>query len=547
MNKAEEQGVIAWFVHNPVAANLLMIGIIILGFITLTQLRQETFPSIPPNRITVSVTYESGSAKLAETGIALKIEQALETVSGIKRVTSVSNAAGSTVTVERLSDYDLNRLLRDVKNKVDGIYNLPVEAEKPVIEAQRFQDHGIYVQLYGQTSSLEIQELADELKRDLLAKSGISDVRLLGKAKPMISIDINETALQTYGLTFSRVADKLNSESFRASSSTLRSSDKNIRIKVGQQSDSLADFINLPLLQDARGVRLRLGDVATITDGVEDEPAVMVRYNNKPGVTIEVLMDQRSDVHQVIRQATEVVENWKQSQRLPEGIELDTWYDSSEFITERLQLMLNNILQGMALVFLVLALFINLRIAFWVAMSMPFVFMGTFFFMGDGFLALSINEMTTFGFIMALGIVVDDAVVVGESVASLRQKGGQAHTNAIRGTLMVAIPTVFGVLTTVAAFFPLSQVSGEFGSIFAQFALIVTVALLMSMLQSKLVLPSHLASMPPYSTGSGNRINYAFERVQSSCNNGLKVFFQHIYRPLLRSATQYRYASLLLY
>ena len=541
-----QRGVIAWFAQNPIAANLLMLCIIIAGVLSASELRKEAFPSMEPRFVTVSMTYDSGDAKQAEEGIAIKIENALESVPGIKRMTSTSTASGSSVQVEKETDYDLETLMTDVKNKVDAIYNFPSDAEKAVISKGRRQDHVIWVQLYGDADQASLQQLGEQLERELLAKDGISQVEASSYVDHMMSVEIDEARLQAYGLTLTDVSDAINAESSTALTTSLRNKEKVIRLKASEQAYYTGDFASIPLLADASGTYLTVGDVTNIEDMFADDAYKLSRYNGKNGYGIQVIMDEYGDVENIVEQTNELVADWHQRGLLPDGVELETWYDRSTLITERLDLLTKNAVTGIAMVFVVLAVFLNLRVAFWVAAGLPFILFGTLFFMTDRFTGLTLNEMTTFGFIMALGIVVDDAVVVGESVYSTRQKYGDSIHNTILGTLKVAVPTLFGVFTTVAAFAALSNISGGLGNLYSQFGLVVTICLLLSVVESKIILPAHLAHLPTQKKKSGG-ISGLWGKVQDGATKGLRWFSLVLYRPVLKYALNFRYAVILLF
>ncbi len=375
-------GIIGWFATNSVAANLLLVSMIVLGLMSLNTIRKEAFPSMEPNVITVSVNYDSGDAKQAEEGIAIKIEDALETVPGIKRITSTSNANGSSVRIEKISDYELETLLTDVKTKVDAIYNFPADAENPVIDKARMQDHALWVQLYGEVDRATLQELAEKLKADLLAQPSIRDLEIKGKSEPIISVEVDEGQLQAYGLTLSDVATAINAESSTALTTSLRNGEKVVRLKASEQAYRAAEFARIPLVTTLQGTIITLGDVAEVTEAFEDDPFTLSRYQQTNGMGIEIVMDEYGDVTQIVEQAKQVVENWHQRGLLPANVELETWYDKSTLIKDRLSLLTSNAVTGIALVFIVLALFLNFRVAFWVAAGLPFVFFGTLFFMG---------------------------------------------------------------------------------------------------------------------------------------------------------------------
>lgn len=540
------KGVIAWFAQNSVAANLLMVGLIVLGMVSYGDIRKEAFPSMEPRFVTISMTYESGDAEQAEEGIAIKIENALEAVPGIKRITSTSNSNGASVQVEKETDYDLDTLFNDIKTEVDSISNLPSDAENAIIDKATRDEHVIWVQLYGDASHAELQYLGEQLERDLLAQDDIRDVNSGSFIDPMMSIEIDEAKLQAYGLTLSDVASRINEESSTALTTSLRNQEKVIRLKASEQAYYAGDFAKIPLVTSADGTVLMVGDVAKISDTFADDSYSLARYNGQNGYGLQVLMDKYGDVTDMVAQAHAVVDSWHERGLLPEGVQLETWYDRSTLITERLDLLTSNALMGIVLVFITLAVFLNLRVAFWVAAGLPFIFFGTLYFMTDSYTGMTLNEMTTFGFIMALGIVVDDAVVVGESVYSTRRRYGDTLANTIEGTRKVAVPTIFGVLTTVATFFALSNVSGGLGTLYSQFGTIVTLCLLLSVVESKLILPSHLAHLPTKKT-TKKGIAGLWGKVQDGADNGLNWFNEKLYQPVLSATIAYRYAAVLLF
>ena len=542
----QHRGIIAWFANNSVAANLLMMAVIVAGVLSVNELRKEAFPSMEPRFVTVSMTYDSGDAKQAEEGIAIKIENALESVPGIKRITSTSSASGSSVQVEKQTDYDLDTLMTDVKNKVDAIFNFPSDAEKAVISKGRRQEHVIWVQLYGDTDTATLQQLGEQLERELLARDGISQVSPSSYVDHMMSIEIDEAKLQAYGLTIDDVSSAINAESATALTTSLRNKEKVIRLKASEQAYYKADFASIPLLANANGTYLTVGDVTNISDMFADDAYALSRYNGVNGYGIQVIMDEYGDVQNIVEQANQLVAEWHERGILPDGVELETWYDRSTLITERLDLLTKNALTGIAMVFVVLALFLNLRVAFWVAAGLPFILFGTLFFMTGNFAALTINEMTTFGFIMALGIVVDDAVVVGESVYDTRKREGDTLNSTIRGTHKVAVPTLFGVFTTVAAFAALSNISGGLGNLYAQFGMVVTICLLLSVVESKLILPAHLAHLPTHKKPT-HALARGWAKIQDGADAGLQWFSQRVYMPVLKYALQFRYAVILLF
>lgn len=541
--KKEESGIISWFAQNPVAANLLLISMIVLGLLTVNHLRTETFPSLPPDTVTISVTYKSGDAEQSEEGVGLKIEEALETVQGIKRMTTTSNASGSTVVVEMMTNYSLDTLWDDIKTEVDAINSFPDGAENPVIEKATRQSHAITIELFGDSDRNELQPLAKQLKSALLSLSEVHDLTMDIELDPMIYIDINEDELQAYGLSFSDISSTINAESSSAKTTSLRNPSKTVRLKIAQQKYTPSEFANIVVKTQADGSQVRLGDIATLSNGFDDTKFSLSRFNGQSSVGIEILMNENSDITKIVPQVEQLVAEWRTSNILPSNVSIDTWYDRSVMIKARLDLLLENALYGVVLVFVMLALFLNLQVALWVVAGLPFIFLGTLFFMSDSYLGLSLNSMTTFGFIMALGIVVDDAVVIGESIYSTRKDRGDTIHNTILGVMKVAVPTIFGVLTTVAAFMAISNVEGKMGELYAQFAMVVTVCLILSLIESKLILPAHLAHINTHRDPNKG----GWTKIQHAADSALMWFRDRLYKPAIEVILNFRYAVILVF
>lgn len=535
-------GIIGWFTHNPVAANLLMGLVIVLGIMQMFSLRKEAFPSLEPDAITVSISYSSGSAQQAEEGLAIKIEEALESVSGIKTMTSTATGSSAKVTIERQSGYNLDQLLADVKARVDAISTFPADAKKPVIEKAERQEHSLWIQLYGNTDRHTLQQLGTELKSDLLASASISRVSESGWRDPMMVIEVDEGRLQAYGLSLTDVENAVNNGSSTSLTAVMQNENLYLQLLASQQAYRTADFARIPLLTTNSGKQLLLGDVADITDGWDTGTAVLSRFQGQSSIALQVITTGQDDISNTVKAARTVVEKWHADGRLPVGVELQSWYDRSVSINQRLQLLVSNAISGIVMVFILLALFLNLTVAFWVAMGLPFIFFGTLYFMGDNWTGLSLNEFTTFGFIMALGIVVDDAVVIGESVYTERSRYGDTLANTLRGTMRVAIPTLFGVFTTVAAFYALSNLEGNLGQLYSQFAAVVTICLLLSLVESKLILPSHLAHLNTHKKPGKNPLARGWGWAQHQCDHGLAWFTECLYKPVIEAALRYRYA-----
>jgi len=541
------KGIISWFANNPVAANLMLLLVIVLGVMEMGSIRKEAFPSIEPDKITVSMVYDSGSAEQAEEGLTIKIEDSLEDVIGIKSITSTSTANGVSVSIEKKTNYDLDVLLRDVKSAVDAISNLPDQAEQAVIEKAQREEHALWLQLYGEMDRHNLQQLAERLKTDLLANANVSKVSISGTLDPMMSIEIDEGRLQAYGLSLSDVETAVNNGSTTTRTPVLNEKNIYLQLKTAQQAYEREEFANIPLLTSTAGTEIRLGDVATIRDTFDDEGSVLSRFGGKDSIALQVITTGNDDISNTVKGAQQVVDQWLEDGRLPESVQLASWYDRSESIMDRLNLLVKNALLGVILVFVMLALFLNLSVAIWVALGLPFIYFGTLFLMGDSVMGMSLNEFTTFGLIMALGIVVDDAVVIGESIYTQRAKYGDTVDNTIKGTMNVALPTLFGILTTVAAFYSLSKVSGNLGQIYSQFAVVVGICLLLSAVESKLILPSHLAHLNTRQNPAKNSLTKGWQKLQNTIDAGMLWFTERLYREVIETALRQRYAVLVLF
>lgn len=547
MSTEQARGIIPWFANNPVAANLFLVLVIALGVINMGDINREAFPSLTPNQVSVSIKYDSGSAQSGEEGVAIPMEQALQDVLGIKTLTTTSSASSVSAKIEMKDGYDIDQLMQDVKDELYQVTSFPDEADPPVVTKAMREEHAIWIQLYGDTDRRTLQTLTQELESDLLENNSINSVSISGWLDPTMFIEVDKNKLQAYGLTLSDIADAINQESSPSKIATLRNEDVYLHVRGSEQAYIKQTFSHIPVKSNANGAKLTLGDLATIHDAFDDEDFVLSRFNGQSSLALQVVTTGKDDISDSAEAAKAIVQEWIESGRLPQGVSLETWYDRSESINDRLNLMVKNAITGVLLVFILLAIFLNITVAFWVAMGLPFIFFGTLFVMGLESVDLTLNMFTTFGFIMALGIVVDDAVVIGESVYSIRSKEGDTLANTIKGTMQVAVPTLFGVFTTVAAFWALSNIDGRLGQLYAQFAAVVAICLILSVIESKLILPSHLAHLNTQKRPAKNLIARAWSAVQHGADWGLQWFNERIYFNAIKHAIAHRYAILLVF
>ncbi|WDD99744.1 efflux RND transporter permease subunit [Thalassomonas actiniarum] len=533
-------GIIAWFTRNNVAANLLMMFILIAGVISYQGLNKKTFPEFNPNSIQVRVYHLGAAPEEVEQGVILKVEEALEDIEGIKRTTSTAQEGQGIVSIELQSGYSIAEKLDEVQMQVDAITTFPEQTEKPVITKVEFKSQVMWLSVSGSMDRRSRQVMAQDIRDEIMALPSVNIADIVGSRDYEISIEVSEEKLQQYGLTFSAVSQAVKKSSVDLPGGTIKTRGGDILLRTQGQAYTGEEYGQLVLTTKPDGTRLVLSDVANIIDGfVEQEGFAKFNGEHTSSIMIQSTGDQ-NDLD-IAREVKAYVE--QKNKRLPAGAKLTMWGDSSYYLSERLSMMITNLTLGACLVFLVLALFLRIKIAFWVMIGIPISFFGAFIMMPLlGEWSVSINMISLFAFIMVLGIVVDDAIVIGESAYSEIQNYGHSTDNVIRGTLRVAMPATFGVLTTIAAFAPLLMIEATFAAFFRAIALVVTFCLLFSLIESKWILPAHLAHMRyrPLTKENANII----ERVQMAFKEKLEHFIHHTYLGWVGRALHARYNTM---
>lgn len=540
--------IISWFASNSVVSNIFMLVILGWGGYNAINLRKEAFPSFAAESVTIKVPFNGGVPEDVERGVAIKIEEALQSVDGIDQIRSTSTDSGATVTVDSLEDYPLNKLFDDIKVQVDAISSFPNEAEKPIITENESKSSVIWVEVHGEVSERILKETARSVRDELLKLSDINQIQTIGSRDYEISIELTEEKLRSYDLTFSEVSSAIQNNSIDLSGGLLKSGRGDISLRARSQAYTADDFEKIPLRTNSDGVRVLLEDVAQIRDEYVDQEFLNT-FDGEPTVSLQVTTNGDRDIIKASEQASALARSYELDFGLPDGVSLTTWSDGSTPIRSRLDLLVTNGLQGVVLVLLSLSLFLNVRLAAWVALGIPVSIAGALILFSIPGIDLSINMITAFSFIIVLGIIVDDAIVMGESVYTEKQsQKNPEHPDAkiratVRGVSRVVTPATFGVLTTIAAFFPLTQVSGRMGNVFGQIASGVIFCLIFSLIESKLILPSHLAHINVHKKPS-NPISKFWARVQKWFASGLDFLIQHSYQPVLKFALGYRYVTL---
>ena len=545
--KTKEKGIIAWFAANHVAANLLMFLIIVAGLISASSIRTETNPEFELNMIQVQVPYLGAAPQEVEEGVVLKIEQAIQDLQGIKRIRSSAREGSGSVTIEVEPDADLTQVLSEVKTRVDAISTFPALTEKPVIFKQEITNPVVMIALHGDLDAFTRKALGNELRDELLQLPSVNNVVYYGDRPYEISVEVSEHDLRQYGLTMSEVSQAIKNSSVDMPGGTIKSEGGDILLRTKGQVYTGQEFGALVLRTFPDGTRLTLDDVANINDGFVESDGYG-RFNGEATATLQVVAGgQQNEIETAKDVKAYIAEKEK---ALPPGISLDIWIDLPKYLEGSLNRMQNNMISGAILVFVVLSLFLRMKVAFWVIVGLPITFLGTLWLMPTW--PVTINTMSLFGFIIVLGIVVDDAIIIGESAYTKIRADGHTLDNVIKGTHRVAIPATFGVLTTIAAFAPMMFVGGVVGPFFEAMAFVIILCLAFSLVESKLILPAHLvhAHIPPVDEddlfrpqrkiGYFERVPRAFLKIQRHVQHGLHTLIHKYYKPLLERAVDNR-------
>lgn len=540
--KETQKGLIAWFARNSVAANLLMIIIIVAGLASMLTIKKQIFPELTFNNITIRVLYLGAAPQEVETGVLEKVEEVLEDINGIKKITSTAVEGMATVNIEVLNDYDPQEVMDEVKMRVDSISSFPDQIEKPTVYRQRFQSNVIWMSIYGDLTERGLKELANQTRDELKAISGISKVTILGTRNYEVSIEVPEHKLKEFGLTFEQVVAAVRNSSIDLPGGSIKSDNGNILLRTKGQAYQRSEFENITLLANADGTRIRVGDVAVVNDGFEQGDS-FGQFDGKRSLSLRIDAIGNDNTLEIAQSVKDYIA--KRKLTLPESVDMDYWADASHYLKGRLDLMTSNMWMGSLLVLLVLALFLEFKVAFWVMVGIPVCFLGALALMPMGFADVSINMISLFAFILVLGIVVDDAIVMGESAYSEVEKSGMSVDSVIVGVKRVAMPATFGVLTTIAAFIPMLMVEGFMGAIFESIAWVVIFCLIFSLVESKLILPAHLARMKVKrrEVNKSGRLPLSL-RIRDSVNKALSNFVEKYYQPFLEKCVSYRYATL---
>ena len=534
------KGAIAWFASNHVAANLLMLVMIVGGVVALPAIQQKTFPDVEIDVVRVTVPYLGAAPEEVERGVCVRIEEELHGITGIDTLSSTAAEGACTVAAELVSGYDLDRALAEIKNAVDGITTFPEQTEKPIVSHVEVSRVAIQLALSGPADERTLKTLGQRIRDEIAALPGVTQVELAGARRDEISIEVSEQSLRRHQLTFDEVVEAVRRSSLDLPGGAIRTRDGEVLLRTRGQAYSGREFEEVVVVTRPDGTRLTLDEVASVRDAFEEDDR-LVRFDGQPAVLVVVYRVGEQRVLDLVASVKEYVERTRAE--LPPGVVLTVWRDGSQALRDRLDILVRNGIQGFVLVFVLLSCFLRLRLAAWVALGVPTAIFGTLALFPA--LGISIDVISLFAFILVLGMLVDDAIVVGENVHTHQETGEDPLQAAIRGTQEVSIPVIFGVLTTVAAFLPLLLAPGQMGQIFGAIGLVVVLCLLVSVTESQLVLPSHLGHVRVHGRGAPpGPLQQRWKRLQDTLADSLVHFAERRYLPLLERALHWRYAML---
>ena len=525
-------GLIAWWARNSVAANLIMIGIFVAGTIGFSQMEREMDPQVRFPGLQIMVSWPGAAPQEVEEQIVARIEESVRDLDAIEWVRSSSREGLGEVYILAEQQVDFTQFMNDVKIRLDSISSFPRDIEPPQVQQWVNRNEFMRVAVHGDIGERELKRLAETLRREAAQLTAVTVVELFGTRQEEVSIEVSEDALRRYNLSFSEIANAIRNTSINQSAGQVRTEVGTYQLKVRSQADTETEFNNIIVRETADGGILRVGDVATVLDGFEDNP-ILATLNGEPAVLLQIMSTEVMD----IVTASDSVREWidKRRESLPAGASLTLWTDQAVDFKGRMKTIGSSAVQGLALVMIVLLLTLRPIVAFWVAVGIATAYAGAFVLLGP--VGVSLNMLSTFAFLLVLGIVVDDAIVVGEGIHSEANRIGGGVNASISGAQLVAKPVVFGVITTILAFLPWLFVSGSTSEFTRHITWVVILALIFSLVESLLILPSHLSSMKPRHHLKG------FGKFQKRIADSILNFAQNRYRKIGGWVMDHRYLT----
>ena len=503
-----------------------------------SNIGKEVFPAIPVNYININMPYPGAGPREVEEQIIIRIEEAIYNLDGIKHITSQARQGRGKITVEVATDHDMNKMLNDIKSRVDSVTTFPADAERPIVMEQILREEVIRVALFGDADESVLKQYGERIRDDLAALPDVDHAELKGVRDPQIDIELSEVAMRRYGISFNDVVNGIRRSSLNLPAGTIRAKTGDIQIQTRGQAYVEDDFNSISISSRADGTEIKISDVAIVKDTFEERNS-LVRFNGKPSVFLGISVGNQPDVVATTEAVKRYIE--EEINYLPAELSIATWADYSMMFSGRLELLSTNAFGGLVLVFVVLMLFLRPQLAFWVALGIAVAYMGALWILPS--MGLTLNMLSMFSFLLILGIIVDDAIVVGESIFRHQQEGYEGSTAAQMGAQAVSKPVVLAVVSTMIVFIPMLFLPGIWPKMLWAIPAVTIVALSFSLIESLLILPSHLAQMKPEKEPE-SEWGLKFYRLRQWFANGMMSFAKKSYQPMLIKALEWRYLTL---
>ena len=535
--------IVEWFIENPIAANLLMVVILLVGLKNIPAIGKTVFPQTDQSSISISTSYKGASPSEVETQVIVRLEEAVADLEGIDEIFSTAREGLAQLTLTIIKDYDSQRLFNDVKTRIDAITTLPDEVDTVNVRESIPKRPLMSVAIHGDADEQRLKETAQWLRDEMTLLPSVSSVTIEGVRNNEMSIEVSEKTLRQYVLTLDDIATRIRRSSLNVPGGTVKTDAGNVQVQTRGQAYSAKEFSNIVIATSDNGAQLLLGDIATITDGFADDDSED-NFNGQPAAYLELFTTAPPDVIDAAAEAKELIEVLRT--RLSADMELTIWRDRSLLFESRMNLLLKNAISGLALVFVVLMLFLTPSLAGWVSVGIATAFIGVFVLLP--YTGITINMLSMYGFLLALGIVVDDAIIVGESVYASQRRGEQGIAAAKSGALFVYKPVLFAVISTVIFFSGMFGLPGWMGSLAYPIAVVVIVCLLFSLIESLLILPSHLSHYRIDSGSSEKQKTFSwFTKLRNKMSQGMETAAEKYYRPFLEKTLRFNGQTLVLF
>jgi len=531
------KNVLEYFIKHRVVTNWLMLAVMLAGVFALFSIERRLNPKLEIEEVTIQVPYPGASAIEVEEGITIKIEEALRGIEGLGKVYSISSDGFADIGVEVQPGYDMNKALQRIRNAVNSISSYPTGAENPVVFQETMWNRAMMLSIYGPEDLTALKSVVEEFRDDLLATGRVSEVRWWGLPPREITIEVSPENLQRYKLTIGDIANAVRNSNLNISSGSVLTDQEEILIRSYNRKYEAIDFESIEVVSSIDGTWIQLADIATV-DEKWPENMFYTEYNGRVSVGFNVMYNNNEDVLEVTEVTDNLIEQYES--KYAGLVNFETFIRDTDELEERLSLMTMNGAIGLALVLVLLGLFLNVRLSFWVALGIPFSLLGMFFVLW--LLDITINEMSLFGIIMVIGILVDDGIIIGESIYSQFERYGKKPIQAaIDGTLDVIKPVTISIITTMVAFVPYFYFYGMLGKYVWQIAAVMIIALAFSLIEAFIILPAHLAHSRALREQPQTRSLLAKGR--DKINGGLQFVVNRLYSPLLRLCLSNRWAT----